>query len=90
MKGILKPAIALMNNLKYPQKFALISSFFVVPITVAGYTVFSDMQNRANFTNKQLLGISYLRLHRKLWQEIPQFQYSINDKKIKILVKLLS
>ncbi|NJM21612.1 MAG: SpoIIE family protein phosphatase [Richelia sp. SM1_7_0] len=74
MKSLLKPAISLMNHLKYPQKFALISSIFVVPLSIASYTIFSEIRVRTDFTNKQLLGTAYLKKHRNLWEYIPQLQ----------------
>lgn len=79
MKNLLKPAISLMNHLKYPQKFALISSVFVIPLSIASYTIFSDIRARTDFTNKQLLGTVYLKMHRQLWQDIPQLQFLLQS-----------
>lgn len=79
MKSLFKPAIYLMNNLKYPQKFALISSIFVVPLSIASYTIFSEIRIRTDFTNKELLGTAYLKMHRNLWENIPQLQSLIQN-----------
>jgi serine phosphatase RsbU (regulator of sigma subunit) len=79
MKSLLKPAISLMNHLKYLQKFALISSLFVIPLSIASYTIFSEIKSRTDFTNKQLLGNTYLKIHRKLWNNIPQLEYLIKQ-----------
>jgi serine phosphatase RsbU (regulator of sigma subunit) len=79
MKSLFKPAISLMNHLKYPQKFALISSIFVIPLSFASYTIFSEIKTRTDFTNKQLLGTTYLKAQRQLWEEIPQLQSLIQS-----------
>ncbi len=90
MKSFLKPAISLMNNLKYPQKFALISSIFVIPLSIASYSVFSEIKMRTDFTNKQLLGVSYLKAYRGLWKDIPKLQQLIQDNQNQTEIKKLN
>src|SRR5262249_62207143 len=34
MKRVMEPAVRLMNRLRYPQKFALISLLFAIPIAL--------------------------------------------------------
>src|SRR5438105_12035388 len=46
------PAIAVMNRLKYPRKFALISLLFILPLALVMYFLLSKMNSkliRANF-----------------------------------------
>jgi len=63
---LVKPGRNLMNHLNYPQKFALISSFFALPIVLLTYLLFSEFQSRVNFTQKELQGTQYLRPLRRL------------------------
>lgn len=58
---LVKPGRNLMNHLNYPQKFALISSFFALPIILLTYLLFSELQSRVDFTQKELQGTQYLR-----------------------------
>ncbi|CAN1208888.1 PP2C family protein-serine/threonine phosphatase [Tumidithrix helvetica PCC 7403] len=65
---LFRPAIALMNRLKYPQKFALISLVFAMPLTLAMYLLLSEINSRIDFAQKELYGSQYLRPLNKLWQ----------------------
>ncbi len=71
---LLKPAIALMNRLKYPQKFFLISLLFVLPLALVMNLLISELDNRIEFTQKEIYGNAYLRPINQLWQYIPQRQ----------------
>lgn len=71
---LLKPATHLMNYLKYPQKFALISCIFVLPLSLLMYFLFSEIQNQVNFTRKELLGTRYLRPLNDLSQNVFEHQ----------------
>ncbi|HEY9726277.1 MAG TPA: SpoIIE family protein phosphatase [Chroococcales cyanobacterium] len=72
---LIKPAIAVMNRLKYPQKFALISCLFILPLGLAMYLLISEIQTRIDFANKEKLGTLYLRPLRRLWAASPQLQH---------------
>ena len=53
---LLSPATAVMNRLKYPQKFALISLLLTLP---AGWTLWqyvSEIDDRIAFAEKELQG----------------------------------
>jgi len=63
---LVKPGRNLMNHLNYPQKFALISSFFALPIVLLTYLLFSELQSRVDFAQKELQGTQYLRPLRHL------------------------
>jgi PAS domain S-box-containing protein len=71
---LFKPAIALMNRLKYPQKFFLISLLFVLPLALVMNLLISELDSRIEFTQKELYGTAYLRPLNQLWQYIPQRQ----------------
>lgn len=55
------PAISLMNRLRYPQKFALISGVFVLPLLLVVYLLFSEINSRVEFAQKEIYGNAYLR-----------------------------
>ena len=71
---LFKPAITLMNRLKYPQKFFLISLLFVLPLALVMNLLISELDSRIEFTQKELYGTAYLRPLNQLWQYIPQRQ----------------
>src|SRR5215813_1385261 len=66
------PAIAVMNRLKYPRKFALISLLFILPLALVMYFLLSEMNDRIDFAQKEVLGDRYLRTLRKLLEHVPQ------------------
>jgi len=55
------PAISLMNRLRYPQKFALISALFILPLVLVVYLLFSEINSRVEFAQKEIYGNAYLR-----------------------------
>lgn len=75
---LFKPAMYLMNQLKYPQKFALISCIFVIPLSLVMYLLLSEVQDRVNFAHKEMLGNSYLRPLHQLSQHLPEYQLLLN------------
>lgn len=67
---ILSPAVAIMNRLTYPRKFALISLLFAIP---AGWVIFllvSEIDNRIQFAQKEIDGVVYLRPLRHLLEDV--------------------
>ncbi len=71
---LFNPAIALMNRLKYPQKFFLISLLFVLPLALVISLLLSEFDSRIDFAQKELYGNAYLRPLNQLWQYIPKRQ----------------
>jgi phosphoserine phosphatase RsbU/P len=82
---IFKPAIALMNRLKYPQKFFLISLLFVLPLGLVMNLLLSELDSRIEFTQKEIYGNAYLRPISQLWQYIPQRQLILQNQFYKSL-----
>jgi PAS domain S-box-containing protein len=70
----LKPAIAIINNLKYPQKFLLISTIFCLPMVLMLYLLITEINTRVEFANKEIIGNKYLRTLNQVWK------YSLNGK----------
>ena len=71
---LFKPAIALMNRLKYPQKFFLISLLFVLPLALVMNFLLSEINSRVEFAQKEIYGNAYLRPISQLWKDIPKRQ----------------
>ncbi|MEB3173930.1 MAG: SpoIIE family protein phosphatase [Cyanobacteriota bacterium] len=61
LRFLSRPAIYLLNRLKYPQKFALLSAVFLVPLGLAFYLLLSEIQNRVDFAWREIEGLRYLR-----------------------------
>lgn len=59
MAMITAPAIALMNRLKYLQKFLLISILFAAPLAIVMYQYLLNVEHDINFSAKERLGLVY-------------------------------
>ena len=55
------PAMRLMNGLSYAKKFALISFLFIIPLALNMYLLGSEIDERIQFAEKEILGTAYLR-----------------------------
>lgn len=71
---LFSPAIGLMNGLKYPQKFGLISLLFILPLALVMVLLVSEIDSRVEFAQKELYGDQYLRSLRPLIEHVPQSQ----------------
>src|ERR1700694_4148061 len=59
MESLFKPAIKLMNRLRYPQKFLLVGVVLLVPLLLVMYEYISATNNVINFASKEQLGLVY-------------------------------
>jgi signal transduction histidine kinase/DNA-binding response OmpR family regulator len=59
MKAILAPAIALMNRLRYPQKFMLVGLLLVLPLAVVLYQFLVQINKDIDFNSKEIRGVIY-------------------------------
>ena len=66
------PAIRLVNRLRYPHKFALISFFFALPLALTIAFYLSETGERIEFTRREMQGNAYLRPLQKLVEQLPQ------------------
>lgn len=66
MKMLFYPAISLMNRLKYPQKFVLISLLFALPLALVMTLLIGEINSRIEFAQKEIYGNIYLRPLRGL------------------------
>lgn len=74
MQKLLSPAHRLLDRLKYPQKFALISMLFVLPLGLVMALLFAELGAQVAFSQKELAGTLYLRPLRSILEHLPQAQ----------------
>lgn len=74
MQKLLSPAHRLLDRLKYPQKFALISMLFVLPLGLVMALLFAELGTQVAFSQKELAGTLYLRPLRSILEHLPQAQ----------------
>jgi serine phosphatase RsbU (regulator of sigma subunit) len=79
MKKLFQPSVSIMNRLKYPQKFGLISFVFILPISLLMYLLFSELQHKVDFAQKEMVGNRYLRPLRQLSKNVLDHQVK-NDR----------
>src|SRR5258705_10682644 len=60
MKKVLEPAVHLMNRLRYPQKFALISLLFAIPIAFMMSLWLVELHHRVAFTARERGGLEFV------------------------------
>ncbi|MBC7817753.1 MAG: hypothetical protein IAG10_12740, partial [Planctomycetaceae bacterium] len=61
MKSVFAPAVALLNRLTYPRKFAVIGLLFALPLGLVTFFLISELNDRIAFSAKEQLGNEYLR-----------------------------
>jgi len=73
----LGPAVALMNRLSYPRKFALVSLVFAVPIALMMYLWLAEIHHRIAFARKERAGVEYVVPLSRLLARIELFDARI-------------
>jgi len=66
------PAAALMSRLKYPQRFALITLVFLIPIALLLYSFLFEIGRQSDFSQKERDGLAYLRPLMELYKHTNQ------------------
>lgn len=66
------PAIRLLNRLTFPQKFALISFFFAVPLALVLLFLNDSIQGKIHMTQLEIDGVDYLTPLNALHDKLPQ------------------
>lgn len=76
MKKLFTPAISIMNNLKYANKFLLMS--FSILLLAAGimYLLLSNLNSQIDFNSKENLGVEYINPLRNLLFETQKYRYA--------------
>ncbi|MBZ0306614.1 MAG: nitrate- and nitrite sensing domain-containing protein [Anaerolineae bacterium] len=59
MQSVIAPAVALMNRLKYLQKFLLISFLFALPLTIVMIQYLANVAHDIEFSAKEQVGLRY-------------------------------
>ncbi len=66
------PAVFLLNRLRFPQKFALISLLFALPLGLVIYFLCNSIDEQVQIARLEIDGIEYLTPLQKLGEQIPQ------------------
>ena len=74
MNRFLAIGIRLMNRLRYPQKFALITCLFAVPLALLFYLWLVQIAARIDFTRQELAGLQYIVALRQLLEPLQRAQ----------------
>ena len=70
MSALLAPGVALMNRLRYPQKFALVSLVFAIPLGLMMYLWLAEIGERLAFARKERAGLEYVVALRRLLEPL--------------------
>ena len=68
------PARALMDRLSYIQKFALISTLFLLPVALLGFGLVTEIQRNLAITKVEQQGLSMLSKSFKLIREASEYR----------------
>lgn len=71
LSALLKPGVTLMNRLKFPQKMAIISALFCIPLAMMMTLLIADIDHEIKFTCRELNGTHLVRPLRKLLEQVP-------------------
>src|SRR5688572_10388438 len=72
MKSFFEPAIFVLNRLRYPQKFLLITALFALPLGVVMWICLSIIQHDIEFSGRERVGVAYIRPLDDVVQHIQQ------------------
>jgi len=70
MRTWLTPGVSLMNRLHYPQKFALVSVVFALPLALMMYLWLAEIGDRLAFARKERAGLEYVVALRQLLEPL--------------------
>jgi signal transduction histidine kinase/CheY-like chemotaxis protein/HPt (histidine-containing phosphotransfer) domain-containing protein len=70
MRALLAPGVALMNRLRYPQKFAVVSLVFAIPLGLMIYLWLVEIGDRLAFARKERAGLEYVVAVRALLEPL--------------------
>ena len=67
---MLEPAVVVMNRLRYPEKFILISLLFTIPIAFLMYQWLTQLGSRLDFTARERVGLEYVMALRQVMEPL--------------------
>ena len=62
--------MAVMNRLRYPQKFVLISALFAIPIAFMMYQWLTELGSRLDFADRERSGLEYVMALRQVLEPL--------------------
>ena len=78
LEGLFSPAEGIMNRLRFPKKFVLISLVFSIPIFALSYLYLSVLTDEIEFIEKEKIGVEYVITMRSLVEYIPKHRGMTN------------
>lgn len=72
MDTLLRPGVVLINRLRYPVKFMLVTLVMLIPMVVMGWLLISEIDSKVDSLKAERMGLEYLGGIRPLIQHIPQ------------------
>ena len=78
MKRLLSPAVALMNRLKYPQKFMLVGLLLILPLIMVLFQFLVQIQKDIDFADNERKGLQYSTPLVALLQTVQQHRSLTN------------
>ena len=79
MIRLLSPGMMLLNRLRYPQKFLLVSLLLVLPLILAIGLLLSETMPRIEFTNRELAGARYIEQLRNLMVQVDESHVLVDE-----------
>jgi signal transduction histidine kinase/CheY-like chemotaxis protein/HPt (histidine-containing phosphotransfer) domain-containing protein len=70
VSALIRPGVLLMNRLRHPRKFALISLLFAIPLGLMMYLWLTEIGARAAFAKKERAGLQYVVALRHLLEPL--------------------
>jgi signal transduction histidine kinase/DNA-binding NarL/FixJ family response regulator len=70
MTRLLAPGVAVMNRLRYPQKFAVVSLVFALPLALMMYLWLAEIGDRLAFARKERAGLEYIVAVQRLLEPL--------------------
>ena len=86
--GFFRPAIYLMNRLRYTRKLALLALIMAVPVCLFMYILVAQINGKIEAARKERLGLDYIRVVTVLMRDVQQHRglanaYISGDIKVK-------
>jgi PAS domain S-box-containing protein len=72
MKTVSAPGEAILNRLRYPARFIMVSLIMIVPMATTGYLLYSEVEDHIQSLASERLGLRYITRIRPLIQHIPE------------------
>lgn len=78
MKSLFRPAIFLMDRVKYPIKFTVVNTLFIIPIIIYSLLLIGNYSEEIDYHKEERLGLKYINKIRPLIEYMPQHRGMTN------------